>query len=88
MTDRDELTCRDFIDVILAWLDDELEPAKRALFAEHLAECVACEDYLRSYRLSVKLGKRAFLPGGPDDAIPADVPEELVQAVLAARRQG
>ena len=88
MTDRDELTCRDFIEVIRAWLDDELEPATRTLFAEHLALCVACEDYLRSYQLSVKLGKRAFLPGDPDDAVPDDVPEELVQAVLAARRQG
>lgn len=88
MTDRHELTCRDFIEFIMAWLDDELEPATRSRFAEHLAECVACEDYLRSYQLTVKLGKRAFLPGRPDDAIPEDVPEELVQAVLAARKQG
>ena len=87
MTERAELTCRDFIDVIMAWLDDALDPATRREFDEHLAECVDCANYLRSYRLTVSLGKGACAPGDPDGPVPDDVPEELVQAVLAARKQ-
>jgi len=85
MPERAELTCRDFIEVIMAWLDDELDPATRAEFDEHLAECVDCANYLRAYRLTVSLGKSACATGDPNARVPDDVPEELVQAVLAAR---
>jgi anti-sigma factor RsiW len=79
------LTCREFIDFIMAWLDDELEPAVRRSFARHLEMCPDCVDYLESYQRTVELGKAAW--DAPGDApVPDEVPEELVQAVLAARR--
>ncbi len=87
MTERAELTCREFIDVIMAWVDDALDPATRTEFDEHLAACVDCANYLRSYQLTVSLGKRAYAPGDLDGPVPDDVPEELVQAVLAARKR-
>jgi anti-sigma factor RsiW len=78
------VTCREFADFIAAFLDSELPTAQRAQFERHLGLCVNCARYLEGYRRTVALGKRAF---SDDDApVPADVPEELVDAILAARR--
>ncbi len=85
MSER-SLTCREFIDFIMAWFDGELEPGVRRAFAEHLALCPDCVDYLESYERTVELGKAAW--DTPADApVPDEVPEDLVQAVLAARRR-
>ena len=82
----ERLTCREFIDFIMSWLDGELEPAVRRRFVEHLEMCPDCVDYLDSYERTVALGKAAW--DAPGDAeVPDEVPEELVQAVLAARRR-
>jgi anti-sigma factor RsiW len=80
------LSCREFIEFIMDWLDGELDPGVRREFAEHLEMCPDCVDYLESYRRTVALGKAAWESPG-DAPVPDDVPEELVQAVLAARRR-
>ena len=80
------LTCREFAEFLMAYDDGELPPAERARFDAHLAECPDCVAYLKSYRITVALGRRAF---ADEDADAGDeVPEELVQAILAARRRG
>jgi anti-sigma factor RsiW len=63
---------------------DELSPDTRAQFECHLRLCGNCRKYVGSYEETVKLGKRAF--EDEDAALPADVPEELVKAILASRR--
>ena len=80
-----ELSCREIADFLMAYEDGELsEPARRE-FDAHLAECPDCVAYLASYRATLALGKRAF---ADEDAAAADeVPEDLVAAVLAARRR-
>ena len=77
------LTCRDVIEFLSAYLDGELAPEARATFEAHLAECPDCVRYLRTYEEAVTLAKRAF---DPNDPLLADVPDKLVQAILAARR--
>jgi anti-sigma factor RsiW len=77
------LTCRELIDFLAAYLDDELASAARADFEAHLSLCPHCVDYLASYRETIRLGKQAC---EPDVELPADVPRELVDAILAARR--
>ena len=79
------MTCRDFADFMADYLSGELSSESRAEFEYHLSLCVNCRRYLDSYRESVKLGKRAL--NDDDGAVPAEVPEELVNAILAARRQ-
>jgi anti-sigma factor RsiW len=77
------MTCREFADFMADYLTDELPLDLRQLFDHHLTLCVNCQRYLAGYRQTVALGKRAF-----DDehaALPADVPEDLVKAILAAR---
>jgi anti-sigma factor RsiW len=78
------VTCREFADFIMEYLSDEASSDTRAQFEHHLSLCANCRKYLTSYEETVKLGKRAF--EDEDAALPADVPEELVRAILAARR--
>jgi anti-sigma factor RsiW len=77
------VTCREFADFMADYLAGELSPDLRRSFDHHLGLCVNCQRYLTSYREAVALGKRAF--ADDDAALPADVPEELVKAILAAR---
>lgn len=79
------MTCREFADFIADYLSGELPLDIRAAFDQHLHLCVNCRRYLTSYEHTVKLGKRAF----DDDAtaVPDDVPPDLVNAILAARRR-
>lgn len=78
------MTCREFAAFMMDYLSDELSPASQAQFDRHLSLCANCRNYLTSYKETVKLGKRAFTD--EDAALPADVPEELVKAILVARR--
>jgi anti-sigma factor RsiW len=77
------MTCREFADFMMDYLSGELPSADRSRFEQHLVLCSNCRKYLTSYEETVKLGKKAF---DDDTALPADVPEELVRAILAARR--
>ncbi len=78
------MTCRTFIDFLMEYLSGELPRSQRDEFDAHLAECVECVAYLKTYNETVTLGKAAF--EDHDAAVPADVPEDLVKAILAARR--
>lgn len=78
------MTCREFTAFIADFLDGGLPAAQRRQFEAHLERCGNCARYLESYRQSMALGKRAF--DDRDADLPADVPEELVDAILRARR--
>ena len=69
---------------MMDYLSGELPPPARQQFDHHLTLCVNCQRYLTSYRESVALGKSAFTE--PDASLPADVPDDLVRAILDARR--
>ena len=79
------MTCREFTDFIIDYRSGELESSLRVRFDHHLAACVNCQRYLESYDASIRLGKDAF--DDENAAVPADVPEALIQAILSARRQ-
>ena len=78
------MTCRELIDFLLAYVDGELPPARRAVFDAHLALCAPCQRYLDTYREAIALGRDACGPHA-DEPIADDVPEDLVRAILAAR---
>jgi predicted anti-sigma-YlaC factor YlaD len=78
------VTCREFADFIADYLSNELPAKVRTTFDDHLQVCSNCRKYLTGYEETVKLGKRAF--EDDDAALPADVPEELIRSILAARR--
>ena len=77
------MTCREFAEFLMQYLSRELSVAERSVFEEHMAECPDCVAYLRTYQETIRLEKAAFAdPAGP---VPADVPDDLVRAILAAR---
>jgi anti-sigma factor RsiW len=77
------VTCREFADFLSDHLSGELPAAVQRAFEHHLQLCENCRRYLAGYEQTVKLGKRAF--DDESGALPAEVPEELVQAILDAR---
>ena len=78
-----ELTCKEFINFIVDFLSDELRPAKRVAFEQHLEVCADCVNYLASYEQTIRIGREVC---SDDDTLPADIPETLVDAILQARR--
>jgi anti-sigma factor RsiW len=79
------VNCQEFVDFLMAYLDGELPEAQRDAFDGHMGECPSCITYLDTYRESIVLGKQV-LCGSPDAPLPEDVPEDLVEAILAARK--
>jgi len=81
--DRPYITCRELIDFLYLYLDDELPADRRGEFERHLGVCEACRAYLRQYGDAIRLGRAAF----SDPDLPAETlaPGELVRAILAAR---
>jgi anti-sigma factor RsiW len=77
------MNCREFVDFLMDYLEDALPAAQRTVFIAHLDGCPACITYLETYRETVRLGKQ--LCGDPEGPVPQEVPEDLVQAILAAR---
>ncbi len=80
------MTCREVLDFVMAYFDGELTREVREEFERHLAVCPPCADYLTSYRRTIQLEKEAFAPRYEEQAC-ADVPEDLVQAILASRKR-
>jgi anti-sigma factor RsiW len=79
------VTCREFTAFIAEFLEGGLPAADRQQFDRHLDRCANCARYLESYRAAVALGKAAFADA--DAPLPPDVPGELVDAILRARRR-
>jgi anti-sigma factor RsiW len=79
------MTCREFTDFLMDYLSNELAEDVRQRFDHHLTVCENCRRYLDSYRESAALGRLAFKDA--DSAVPADIPEGLVHAILESRRR-
>lgn len=77
------ISCREFENFILAYLEGELPARQLRTFELHIRICRECRDYLAAYRLSTELARRAF--EDPDQPLPEDVPDDLVKAILAAK---
>ena len=85
MPDRPYITCRELIEFLHLYLDGELPPDRLVEFERHLSVCDSCVHYLSTYRKTISLGQAACRD--LDVPVGAEVPEELVTAVLAARRR-
>ncbi len=77
------MTCKTLIEFLIDYTSDTLPPEQRAEFDRHLAVCPPCVAYLQNYRATIELGRVAY--ADPKQPLDADVPDELVRAILAAR---
>ena len=78
------MTCREFVDFLMDYLEQSLPKTQRETFEEHLGDCPSCVTYLETYAETVRLEK-TLCEDDPDGPVPEDVPEQLVAAILAAR---
>lgn len=78
------ITCREFEAFVLDYHDGTLPEDQRHTFERHLRFCRECREYLAAYRQSVEIGKSIL--GAPEETLPDDVPEDLIKAILDARR--
>ena len=76
------MTCREFTEFLDRFLADELSSAERTQFERHLSVCKDCTNYLDTYKQTLEVTDEAL--AASDGEVPADVPDALVDAVMAA----
>lgn len=79
------MTCRELTEFLLAFLGDELPEGERTAFEFHLSRCPPCVAYLETYKQTILIGRKACGCDRPHGELPP-FPEELVQAILKAKR--
>lgn len=76
------MTCRDVDQFVMDYLDGTLSVGVRLRFTAHLAVCSDCRRYIDTYRKTIALGRAAFVE---TESAPPQIPDELVNAILASR---
>jgi anti-sigma factor RsiW len=80
------MTCREVYEFLDDYVDAALASAVRDDFTSHLTRCESCRRYLATYvktrDVAIAAERAADAPGSSGGT----PPEELVQAVLEARR--
>jgi len=76
------MTCRELVTFLMDYLAGDLSQQEKTRFDTHLTACSQCRAYLDSYQKTVAMGKLAFQC--EDEALPPEVPEDLVRAIVAA----
>jgi len=85
MSERPYITCQELIDFLYLYLEGELPEDRRREFERHLTVCPDCVNYVEQYRETMRLCVGAYADSG--SPAPADMPPELVDAILAASRR-
>jgi anti-sigma factor RsiW len=63
---RQELVCRQVVELVTDYLEDRLSRTDRRRFDTHLAGCPHCTEYLAQLRATISLTGRL----GPEDLTP------------------
>ncbi|WP_225408572.1 anti-sigma factor family protein [Stigmatella hybrida] len=71
-------TCKDSINLLMNFLDGELSQEETQHLREHLQGCSPCVDFLRTYRATPGLCKRALAA-----RMPQEVSEKLTEYLRA-----
>jgi anti-sigma factor RsiW len=79
--ERRYITCHELLDFLYLYLEDELPEDRRIEFDRHLSVCDPCREYIRQYQDAIRFGRSAY-----QDLDAAETPEELVRAILKARK--
>ena len=76
------MTCRELAEFIMDYLSGDLPAEVKSAFEHHLTLCPNCVSYIASYKSTTEMGRRAFT----DEETLAEVPDDLVKAIVAATR--
>lgn len=77
------ITCREFIEFLMDYIEDDLPQTRREVFEGHISLCPSCHAYLKTYEETVRLGKEAMTTDC--NQVPDSVPKDLIAAILAAK---
>lgn len=83
---RKQMTCGEFEEFVDAYIEGKLPYQTKIRFEMHMNACKLCKSYVNAYRMTKKLGKAVF-DREANAIIPDDVPEDLVTAILDARKK-
>jgi hypothetical protein len=78
-----QLTCIEFEEFVHDYQEGSLGARERRVFELHMELCPMCRVHFVSYLRTIELGRR--LCAAEDASAPAELPEELASAILAAR---
>jgi len=78
---RDDMTCREVVELVSDYLEGALPPETAARFARHLRSCDGCTRYLEQMRLTIVTVGRLR-----DDTVPPEALERLVATFQGWRR--
>ena len=60
-------SCKDSIHLLLDYLDGEMSPEEQHHLEEHLAGCPPCVDFVRTYKATSGLCKKALAKRMPEE---------------------
>ncbi|NQW10143.1 MAG: zf-HC2 domain-containing protein [Alphaproteobacteria bacterium] len=80
------MTCEEFEQTLVDYLDGAMGPVARRTVDLHVRTCPACRRYMRAYNKARHLAVDA-LTFSEQKALET-IPEDLVQAILAGRNAG
>ena len=73
------ISCEHLLEFLTDFVEQTLSHDERSRFEEHLAVCPECVNYLRNFEATIRATRSAY------GRAAARVPEQLIQAILAAR---
>ena len=76
-------TCKDAINLLLDFLDGEIPPEDAKHLREHLSGCAPCIDFLRTYKATPGLCRRALAQQMPQE-VSARLTEYLRSRIKSA----
>ena len=79
-----QLTCMEFERFVHDYHEGSLSSRERRVFDLHMEMCPMCVVYFASYLQTIELGRR--ICADDDASASAELPQELVSAILSARR--
>jgi hypothetical protein len=77
------MTCKELTEIVTDYLEGRMSFMQRLQFRFHVGMCQHCRAYLRQMKMTIKT-----LGTLPDEPIPADVRDELLERFRSIRRGG
>ena len=74
------MTCREMVECLSGYVDDDLEDALRKTFEEHRGQCPPCDVFMRTLALTVKAVQAL-----PREPLSLETKRALVEALRKAR---
>ena len=78
------MTCQELAEFLFDYVHGELPATVATTFQRHLDVCADCRAYVSTYSQTIAISKTAFQ--ATCESTREGIPDELVKAILSARR--